>query len=162
MAQHRYMKIRLAALFAAFGAAFAPISSFAADPVKGAVVLSSITQAQSQIIWDATDRVTELTGMKLRPGEGQRALEADAVRLLAARAPGIKSKRLTVRVVYVLSRQALMYGNPAMADKGPLLEVSAATADASRQAVSWIAAVENGNSTPGLMMKPLGEFPTTY
>lgn len=155
------IKTILGTLAAAFVLSFATPNAIA-DPVKGRVVLSHVSPSDALLIWDATTRITDLTAHKITSAQGQQALTADAVNILASRAPSLKSKRISITVVYILSRQMLLYGKPSMAARGTLLSVSANRADVAKLAVVWLSSIRAGKTPQGLAVRRLGVFPTTY
>lgn len=154
------MQLRAAAT-AFFIASVVPAGPIAELP-KADVVVARRAPASATLVWNATNRVTDLTARPITPSDGERAIAVDAVKLLASRAPSLRSTFLTVRVVYVLSRQQLVYGNATMADKGPLVEVTALRRDVLRDASQWEKELQAGRPTPGLSVKRLGRFPTAY
>lgn len=136
--------------------------SVAAETIAGTVVVAASNAAEATLIWDATPRIVDLTANTISVEQGDAAIEIDALKLLNMHASSLKADRLKVRVVFVLSRQAASYGDPTMADRGPLLEMSAKRSDLLRNGSQWLPALAKGQKIPGLDVTILGEFPTTY
>jgi hypothetical protein len=137
-------------------------ASAAVQTIAGTVVVATSNASQATLIWDATPRIVDLTAKPITVAEGDAAIEIDSLKLLQARASSLKADRLKLRVVFILSRQAASYGDPTMADRGPLLEMSAKRTDLLRNGPQWLAEIGKGHHVPGLSVAVLGEFPTSY
>jgi hypothetical protein len=133
-----------------------------AGAIAGTVVVAKSTAAEATLVWDATPRIVELTANKISTAQGNTAIEIDAVKLMQSRAASLKGDQLKLRVVYVLSRQAASYGDPTLADRGPLMELSAKRADVLRRSTKWLEELAKGQKAPDLAIAILGEFPTSY
>ncbi len=112
------------------------------------------------LIWDASPAVGDLVIARQTGDAGMRALEADAVAILAAHAAASRAKHLDVRVQYAATGiVGAAYNATTFANATPLVIVGADRSLLLAHAEAWQRSLADGNVPAGLSVHVTGTFP---
>lgn len=137
---------------------FVRSAAFADEP-KGIVVVAR-TAPVALLIWDASPAVADLVIAGHSGDDGLRALEAQAVTLLGARAARARAANIELRVQYAPNGiVGAAYNASTFANESPLFVVKAASKAAAAHASAWATAVAAGQRPAGLGLQITGAFP---
>ena len=148
-----------AALFAVMCALGSGLAAAAAELPKGHVMLAK-TQPKIVLIWDATPAVADLVDAKKSPDDMLRALEANAIEIMAARPEGRPSQGMSIRVVY--QRTAALnpaYASATLQGVEKLFTIDAPRADVVKNAHAWKDQLAGGSTPMGLTVTITGKLP---
>jgi hypothetical protein len=137
-----------------------PVHAAAEGAPKGVVVVARRTPS-ALLIWDASAAVGDLMVARQSGEDGMRALEADAVDVLAQHASSLAAARIAVRVQYVATGVVgAAYNAETFAQATTLMTVSADRTAVLNHASTWRTAVLAGHPPAGLTIERTGVFPT--
>jgi hypothetical protein len=134
-------------------------SGVTAEQPRGTVVVAR-SAPTALFIWDATPAVGDLVVAQQTGDAGMRALEADAVAILAARAPASHARRLEVRVQYdATGIVGAAYNAATFADATPLVVVASDRSAIIAHADAWQRDLASGRMPRALSLRVLSAFP---
>jgi len=142
-------------------AVFASARANATDLPKGAVVVAR-SAPTALLIWDASSAVADLVVARNASDASTRSLEVDAIRILVARAPQLRARRVELRVQYApIGVEGVAYQASTFANATPLLLLAADRAMIAPRHDAWIADIRGGRAPSGLSVQSIGAFPQT-
>ncbi len=141
----------------AFGVS-AAVATAAGLPKGNVIVARSAPTAL--LIWDASAAVGDLVIAQQTGDAGMRALESDAVALMAARAPRLRANTIELHVQYAASGiVGAAYQASTFANATPLMILSAPRALVAKKAQGWMADIDAQRKPAGLDVRMTGSFP---
>jgi hypothetical protein len=139
-----------------------PLPASALDLPKGTVVVAR-SQPSALLIWDASPAVGDLVIAQTTGEAGMRALEVDALTILAAHAAGSPARHLDLRAQYAATGiVGAAYQASTFAQATPLVVVGADRTALLANASRWQRMVASGRMPNGLSIHVLGRFPVPH
>jgi hypothetical protein len=137
---------------------FAPAVRAAGLPKGNVIVARSMPSAL--LIWDASAAVADLVIAQNSGDDGMRALESDAIAIMAARAPRLHAERIELRVQYAAGGiVGAAYQAGTFANQTPLLILKTKRLLALSRATQWLGDVAAQRRPAGLEVRTTGQFP---
>jgi hypothetical protein len=136
-----------------------PLAAPAADQPPGIVIVARRAPT-ALLIWDASTAVGNLVIARRSGDDGMRALEADAVAIMAAHVPALRAQRIEVRVQYAATGVVgAAYQASTFANATQLATVAAERSLVSSRAVAWQRDLASGRTPHDLSVHVIGAFP---
>ncbi len=154
----RLSRFRVPAIIGAV-AVFCTGVAGATDAPKGLVVVARRAPS-ALLIWDASLAIGDLVVARSGDDASRRSLEVDGIRILAARAPGLRARTVALRVQYApVGVEGVAYQASTFANATPVMLLRADRSALVAHAGEWIADLDAGRQPPGLSVDSLGALP---